>query len=474
MITEDFKFDIYSFMSKHFPNKCYVVGGYVRDEFLGVPSNDLDIVIEENGGAERAGKLIVQWFGHENVTVFQAGESYPIWKAYFKEYDETIDIADTQSESFPDSKSRQRITKYASLEEDVKRRDFTINSLMYDITNDCYKDMANSIVALRAGVIDCHPDVNPVDMFIDDPLRIIRMYRFSIKYNFSISPRIKQAVACTYMKLDNISAERKYDELMKICKCDMGLYKFVADDSIRHTVIKNMFPWIIDMVYTPQHPLDNLDIRNIHCEGKTVWSHVLECLKHTAGYSPLEQIAVLFHDIGKIKTIQMTDDMCRFPDHDDVGVDMATRYLKDLKFSNDEIKCISEAIKYHMSFKQMSSFKSIRRFLRKIDMDNLDLMVNVAKADHKGCHYKYENAQLKADLKFNQLILDIYTEATRDVPKKRNESILSGREIMNILKIDPGRKVGRLKSFLMDQMDGNPDMTSDEAVKLIINYKDIV
>ena len=128
-----------------FKNKVYSVGGFVRDDLLGIESKDLDIVVESPDGAKDLGELLHNRFPDETSNAYQIGAGYPIWHLSFKKdiklngktFKTTgaeIDIADTQKESFPDPETRQRITEYGTIDDDCRRRDLRVNMLLRDLT----------------------------------------------------------------------------------------------------------------------------------------------------------------------------------------------------------------------------------------------------------------------------------------------------------------------------------------------------
>lgn len=165
-----------------FSGKTFAVGGYVRDQLLGLEAKDLDIVVEMKNGAEKLTYWLHDMFPVETTSPYQLGAGYPIWQITFQknikfsdELYETkgavIEFADSQKESFPDPDSRQRITESGTIEEDVQRRDFTVNMLLRDLSSGELRDLTGvSQRDIEKGILRGHPEVDFNKILRDDPL----------------------------------------------------------------------------------------------------------------------------------------------------------------------------------------------------------------------------------------------------------------------------------------------------------------
>ena len=208
--------------------KVFSVGGFVRDDVLGIPSKDLDIVVEANGGAERLSKFLHLIFPEQVSQAHQLGASYPIWHLrfktdillnaqLFKTAGAEVDFADTQVEMFPDANSRQRVCVFGTVEQDVERRDFTVNMLMRDLTTGELRDFTGtSVQDIKDGVLRGHPNVSLDKIFADDPLRMLRLIRFHAKFGWNIPEDVFECVRRNSVRITIISGERIRDELVKI------------------------------------------------------------------------------------------------------------------------------------------------------------------------------------------------------------------------------------------------------------------
>ena len=208
-----------------FENKVFAVGGFVRDQLLGLNSKDLDLVINKNGGSKEFTSWLKESLGTSEP--YELGKGYPIWQITFKEdivYQGevyplkglVIECADTQKESFPDENTRQRVTTFGSLEEDTERRDFTINMIKIDLTTGKIVDSAGGQEDLKNKVLRTHPNVEASKIFQDDPLRMLRLVRFYHRFNFKIPYSLLKTVKKNRQRISIISQERINGEVDKI------------------------------------------------------------------------------------------------------------------------------------------------------------------------------------------------------------------------------------------------------------------
>jgi len=447
------------------PNNCYIVGGWVRDKYLNLESHDIDIVIEEDGSALR----VCQELELLGFPYYQVGANYPIYKVIvnFNTPERfEIDICDTQSESFEDPTSRQRTTKYASLKDDIKRRDFTVNQLLWDITNDCYVDLSTSIIDLKESRLRQHPEVNPYNMFKDDPLRILRMIRFSILYGFSPTYELTTAALNSSYRINVISFERITKEIMKYDGIRIaGICYFI--EMLNEL---NLLEYVFPNIYLQKNVLqrqDNgeFDIRNIHLEGETVFDHTIKCLWE-CNSDIVIQLGVLYHDVGKIPTRTVSEGKVQFLGHETVGIELAESDLLRLKIPLEIIEKVKLAIKYHMSIHNVieaKSTRSIRRLIRELG-ENLNYILEIGRADYYG-----NDCGDKPD--YNDLIKPILdqVEFMKIVPKK---SIINGNKIMEVMNISkPCMLVGQIIKDMIEAQDNEEVTDESSALEWLKTYK---
>jgi len=281
--------------STPFAGKVKAVGGYVRDQYLSVLKNDpsiqpedLDVVIDMRGGAEAITRYL-----HENIVnpdgtrpisePHPMGKGYPIWQIVFKSDvvhgGETyrtagaeIEFVEPMKESYPDPTSRQRMVEPATIDEDISRRDFTVNMLLKDLTTGEVEDLSGvGKEDLKQGVLRGHPKVELDKMFSDDPLRMLRLIRFHVKYGWKIPRFVLKAVKRNAERINIISAERIMEELEKIMNLGK-LNKAIRLMSLTD-LLKHVFPEVEQMKGVAQ-------TAKWHGEGD-VYRHTLRVLKNT-------------------------------------------------------------------------------------------------------------------------------------------------------------------------------------------------
>ena len=248
-------------MHEQFKNHVYIVGGYVRDFVMNIEPKDMDLVIDIPKGNIAFANAIKNTYPDITTNPIKLG-AYPIRQIQFTDVNETIEIADTMTETFPDKFSRQRDVIFASIEKDIERRDFTINSLLFDLTSNKIVDLANGINDIKHKIIRCNSNVNPEEIFSADPLRILRGIRFSVKYGFNIEEKTFNAMKNVGERVNILSNERIYSELKNICKIKKGLKNaIILMDKL--DILKYIFPEVDHLKTIYQAP----DSRLIHLEG---------------------------------------------------------------------------------------------------------------------------------------------------------------------------------------------------------------
>ena len=430
-----------------FEDKTYAVGGYVRDEYLGLEPKDLDVVVDAKNGSEKIVNFIFSKLGKNHVTTPVQMGNYPIWQITFRsnvKYKGTdyetegavIEFATPMREIFPDDSSRQRNVEEGTLEEDVKRRDFTTNMLYKNITSGEILDFSGtSKMDIDNGILRSHSETSADKMFSDDPLRMLRLIRFQCKNGWDIPEEMKESVCRNAFRIEIVSRERIMEELRKIML--MGKLKQAIIFMDETGLLPFVLPEISDLKNVQQ------DERH-HPEGD-VFQHTLLVLDN-AKPTVEAQMAALLHDVGKLDT-QMEDEKgIHFYGHDDSGAKKAREILRRLKFDSDTINTIADMIELHMRPHRMdvSSSKAIRKLIRDAG-DNLENVLDLAEADQLG-----REGISKADIPdLRERIRNLKVST----PPVTDKTVLTGEEIMELLGIPAGRKVGEVKKFLIDLQD---------------------
>jgi poly(A) polymerase len=450
-----------------FSNKTFAVGGYNRDELLGLPSKDLDIVVEMEGGAKRITNFIYKRFPREVSRPHQMGK-YPIWAIAFEdnvEYEgeiyETagaeIEFADTQKESFPDENSRQRLTEPGTLKEDVERRDFTVNMLLKDLTTGELKDMTGTSRSdIQEGVLRGHPGVDFSEILRQDPLRMMRLVRFQAKYGWSVPLSVIKAVRQNAARIDVISGERVRDELVKVMKVGK------LAQAVRFMKVLGLLKCVLPEVEA-MSGVEHEYSKGYHSEGD-VFRHTMLVLKN-AKPGVENQLAALLHDVGKPKSQEVIGGLIKFIGHEKVGGEIAEAIMRRLKFEKKDVQAVRKMVEMHMRPHNLmrgdASTKALRKFVREVGEELIDAVLDLSEADSIG------NLPPANEIpRLRQMIEDVQ----KDVPVSEKPP-LNGNEIQNLLGVGPGREVGQAIQFLRDKMDemagDGKELTKPEAIRLL-------
>jgi len=478
-----------------FEGRVFIVGGYVRDELLAQmfpgkveAPKDLDAVVEMPNGAKLLseylyGKLKNSKGTRATHSPHELGAGYPIWQLSFLDGEEgnvklgdkvfatsgaVIEFADTQKEAFPDPKSRQRVTTFGTLEEDVKRRDFTVNMLLKDLSTGEIKDLTGtSKKDIKEGVLKGHPEVDLNKIFADDPLRMVRLVRFKVKYDWDVPEDVKQIVRKNAYRLNIVSAERLRDELIKVMQYGklreaIRLMKDVGFDKIETKEELNPVSYLLEqlkpmeMRHESPHHIDTEEAKDDKIIDHTL--NVIGRSKNTVN----AQLAALLHDIGKPKARAVKDGKVQFKKHELAGLDIAEDILRRFKFDSVTIKKVLRLIKSHMRPHSLegASDKAIRKLIRDMGED-LDDVLDLAQADSEGKNppqpYVDELRKRIKELKNTEMS-----------PTGKVKPVLNGKEIMETLNIKSGPIIGKVVEFLLDMQDENPKLTKEEAKKAIL------
>lgn len=448
-----------------FENKVFVAGGYVRDMVMGKKSKDVDITISlPNGGIDFA-----NWITKETGT-YKAGSNpvvYPTFgTAKFNLYSVThngigighIDIESvmTRKEQYHDL-SRKPEVEFGTPYEDVERRDLTINSLLYDISNKKILDLTGKgMQDIKNKVIRTPLDANII--FKEDPLRMLRAIRFAIRYGWQLSDDMLQALKRNAKMLKNISAERIQEELNKILMSDNpdGGIIYLMDTDLMKYIIPEYYE-LVGMSQNFYHEFD-------------VFEHSMRVLKNSTKRLEV-RLGALFHDLGKIKTKTEKDGKIHFYGHEFESANIAEKSLKQLKYSTDIIKRVVEIIKHHMRTKSYGhdaekvKDKTLRKLMHAMG-DNLEDLLDLVHADNisHGSPGWEHNMERQVDA------IRVRLQQLGDFTGKLKMPV-DGNKIMKMLDIEPSRDIGIIINKFKDRFLGDPDkinnMSEEEIEKII-------
>ena len=439
---------------KKIDSNSYLVGGAVRDYLLGKKSYDRDIIVKN--ARDFAQKLAKETDG----TFIELDIVNNIYRVVLKDKLNYIDI-----------------TQADDIETDLKRRDFTINSIAIDLSNNQIIDINNGQEDLKNKIIRSISEQN----IIDDPLRILRAYRFSAILGFEIEDGTKQQIKKHIQLIKNPAIERVNYELMKLfeSKCTAKVLLEMSD------LIDILYPIFIDVKKVPKNTHHHLNlfehsIETVNQIQILYESSNDEVKKHLekqdfGGFSRLAHLkfAGFLHDIGKYSTWTIEGERHRFIKHDDVGSKMAKEILKQNKFSKKQIEYIANMIKNHIYPSQVVSSENINekiymRYIRKMEDNVIDNII-LAKADRLSARGPAITDDIvEENIRNLDNLLNYYLsikDKLKPIPK-----LLTGDEIMELKNIPQSPLLGKIiKALQEEQIEGNIT-TKEEAINFVLTY----
>ena len=412
--------------------EAYVVGGCVRDSLLGRSPKDWDVCTnalpEEVLRVFRRFHVIKTGLQHGTVTVMVSHQ--PVEVTTFR-----IDGAYTDNRH-PDS-----VNFVSRVEEDLARRDFTINAMAYNPTRGLV-DAFGGQEDLRAGIIRCvgEPDAR----FNEDGLRILRALRFAARYNFGIETETAFSIHRNRHLLENVSVERIFAELKGILVGEGVLGMMQA------------FPDVFAIIIPELAPTIGFDQRNPH-HCYDVWTHIAHAVQ-AAPADEVLRLALLLHDIAKPATYTLGEDgKGHFYDHGQVGADMARDILLHLKSDTATLQNVVTLVREHDRVLPTTA-PGMRRIIGKLGISTLQQLLAVKQAD-MSAQSTHEREQKKATLRDAHLLL----EDVLDEPPAFTvgDLAITGRDLI-ALGVKPGPALGHiLKTLLSEVQDELLDNTRD-------------
>src|SRR5256885_1083339 len=397
--------------------KAWVVGGYVRDKLLGRPHANPDVVVE-NGDAPALSRRFAELAGAPPPVTFERfGTAQVTLPGHL------VEFVTARSESYaPDS--RKPDVRPATLEEDLRRRDFTINTLLMDTAGTIH-DPLGGRQDLEAKRLRTPAD--PERTFADDPLRMLRAIRFASELGFELAPDLVPAMRKLKARLAPpvISVERISDELRKMLVSPMpGRALILLDEA---ELLEVILPEIAAGKGVTQSGYHTHD----------VFGHTVLTVEGTPP-ELLLRVAALFHDAGKPKTAKGDG---TFLGHEDVGADIARVALERLRFSAREIDVATTLVRLHLRpvfYKSEWTDGAVRRLARDAG-PLLERLMALARADIGASAYPEPEKLDELQARLDQV---------RSERPSRLAPLISGEEIMAIRGIGPGPEVGRIKRRL--------------------------
>ena len=410
--------------------EIYLVGGAVRDFLLGKKPKNFDFTT--NATPEKIQSLFPNSFYNNTYGTV----SIPLEIEDLSSLQKTIvEITPfRKEEEYTDFRHPEKIEWAKTLEEDLARRDFTINAIAYDgkkIIDPHYgqKD-------LKEKIIRCVGD--PDKRFTEDALRLLRAIRFASQLGFLIEEKTRKAIEKNSQLITKISWERIRDEFLKILKSDHPAEGVLF---LRNTgLLKYILPELDVCFFIPQKSPKRHHIYD-------VGTHLVMSLKHCPSKDEITRFATLIHDIGKAKTFKKDEKtgLITFYNHEVVGKKLAEKIAERFKLSSKQKEKLVRLVSYHQfTVSELQTDKAIRRFIRNVGKEYLLDMLDLRVADRLGSGAKATSWRLEL---FKKRLIKVQKE-----PFKITDLKVNGYDVMMILEIKPGPKVGEVLKYLFEKV----------------------
>ncbi len=435
-----------------------LVGGPVRDAFLGCTSPLADLDFTTSAHPDDIKRLLGDWA--ENM--WDTGIAFGTLSA--SKDNRQIEITTYRSENYNADSRKPDVEFGTELAADLGRRDFTVNAMALKLPTLEFVDLFGGLKDLEDKVLKT--PFTATQSFSDDPLRMMRAARFSSQLQFSIAADVIDAMREMASRLEIVSAERIREELIKIVMSDhprIGLTVIVGTGLAEYVL--------------PELPLLQLE-EDEHHHHKDVYEHTLKVLEQVIDLETSHEpqlpkdlplrLAALLHDIGKPKTRKFeSDGKVSFHHHEVVGARMTQKRMKALRFSNEQIDEVATLVELHLRFHGYGtgewSDSAVRRYVRDAG-PLLSRLHKLTRADSTTRNKRRAAALQSAYDSLEERITKLQEQEELDALRPD----LNGAQIMEILGIGPGREVGEAYKFLMElRLDQGPQSQQSAEQQLL-------
>ena len=423
--------------------QCFVVGGAVRDIILGLVPSDFDF--STNARPEQ----IKEIFNESNKVDF-VGASFGVTLV------DSIEVATFRGDRYFGGGDKDvEVTYVDTIEEDLARRDLTINSMALDINGNLIDPFCGLADLYRIDGPIIKFTGNAYDRIAEDPNRILRAFRFTARFNGEVHPETMRAIKNSYSKFSMIAPERIRLEIMKTMETVKNASKF-WELMFMSGMLELVIPELEDGI---DHPHGNY-----HAES--IWAHNMIAGDSVSCKFPLVKLAGTLHDVAKPKVYNEVDGS--FHDHQNIGADIVRHHLTRLKFSTDEIKFIVNLVLIHMDGTRNMSAKSRRKLKNKLGKYGLDWHDYVRlRISDRTANLSRDNFTISEIKDYvNMFILD------ETVPMSTNDLALSGGEIISIFSLTPGPIVSTIQKDLLNYViEEGDEVNNVESLIIFIKEK---
>ena len=437
--------------------EVFIVGGFVRDLILKRERNEIDFLVIGDGPFFAS--AYAKKFGIKKVSVFKN-----FGTAHLRYNDFDLEFVGAREESYRKNSRNPSVTA-GTFDDDIGRRDFTINTLAVSINN---KDFGK-LIDKYGGLEDIKKKIiktplNPIDTFNDDPLRILRAFRFASQLHFDVDEKILKAADKLRERLRIVSQERITDEFFKILsspKPSVGL-KLLQITSVMEII----FPEVARLAGQEQR-------EDYH--HKEVFLHTCKVVDNISKVTENVwlRFAALVHDIAKPQTKKFVDDVgWTFHGHEEIGARMMKGIFKKLKLPFNKLEYVEKLVRLHLRpialAKEEVTDSAIRRFI--VDAgEYLEDLITLCRADITS---KNEVKVTQYLNNYERVMKKVWEVEEKD-KLRAFQSPVRGNVIMEVCKLKPSKKVGLIKSAIEDAiLDGKIGNNYEEAYEYMLKIKD--
>ena len=419
--------------------QCYLVGGAVRDTLMGRKVQDFDIATDAlpREVTKVFRRVIPTGIKHGTVTVLFKGTRFEVT---------TFRI----DEEYRDGRRPESVTFSPSIEEDLERRDFTINAMAYDLRENHLLDPHGGRRDLKAGIIRAIGD--PLQRFREDGLRPIRACRFAAQLGFEIEERTFACIPRSIYPVTQVSTERIRDELIRILEAprpSIGL------DLLNNCyILWLLIPELVRCQEVSQGQMHRYDL----------YHHLLYSCDAAPRDNQVIRLAALLHDLGKPQTMDRSPDgSIHFHRHEELSARLAEKILRRLRFPNQVVKQVSHLVAQHMfHYEENWTDAAVRRFVARVGVENIPDLLSLRRADQLAMiGERFVSASLIAlEKRIEQVLADDRILSLKDLE-------LNGDDIKQELGIPGGPIIGVILRYLLESVLDDPEQNErDRLLKI--------
>ncbi len=414
-------------------HKAYVVGGAVRDALIGK-----DIPCDWDVATSASPEEVIELFSRTYPTGIKHGTVTVI------EDNLKVEVTTFRKETrYLDGRHPDNISFVVDIEEDLSRRDFTFNAIAYNPLTEELIDPFGGIKDLKRGVVRAIGD--PEERIVEDRLRMMRALRFAGLLKFRIDKKTFLAIKKNSGRILSVSVERIRDEFFKMLLIETPSFslEYMRESGLMREIIPEL--------------LEGYEVAQNKHHAYSVYVHLLKVCDNVPPKLNL-RLAGLFHDIGKSRTKKGP----HFYGHEIVGAEMTKDILKRLRAPNELIKNVTHLVRHHMvNYSDKWGDGAVRRFIRRVGVDNLPDIFELLKADTSGKGTGIGDWPIPLVARVDRVLDNGEALSIKDLK-------INGADIIDLLKIPPGPKVGEILKDLLEMVIEEPYLNTSERLSKIV------